>query len=209
MSFTSPDLAKQIALSTPRIDTYLAACGDALSPLGAAIELYAWNSAVAAAFMHPLQFCEIVVRNAVAEALASAYGDRWPWSQGFFLSLPDPKGKAFKPRQALLAARLKAEMSAKDGQGSTDKVIAEMSFAFWESLFTARFDDGLWNKHIKRLFPNAPATLPYHKLRAEIRAADLQPCQHRPTLKLAAQNSKLKKTPQVARPGAFFSRYLS
>jgi len=35
-------------------------------------------------------------------------------------------------------------------------------------LFTARYDHGLWDNHLKRLFPHAPAALPYHKLRAEI-----------------------------------------
>lgn len=171
MSFTSLDLAKQTALSMPRMGTYLTACSNKPSPLSAAIHLYAWNAAISAAFIHPLHFCEVVVRNAVSEALTATYGAHWPWSQGFFLSLPDPGGSAFKPRQALLAARQKAEQSAGGNPPSADKAIAEMSFAFWESMFTARYDHGLWDNHLKRLFPHAPAALPYHKLRAEIRNA--------------------------------------
>lgn len=107
----------------------------------------------------------------MSEALTATYGAQWPWSQGFFLSLPETAGSVFKPRQALLAARQKAEQSAGTTPPSADKVIAEMSFAFWESMFTARYDHGLWDNHIKRLFPHAPAALPYYKLRAEIRSA--------------------------------------
>ncbi|WP_256671277.1 Abi family protein [Pseudomonas sp. EMN2] len=171
MSFMSPDLAKQAALSMPRMGTYLAACHNQPSPLSAAINLYAWNAAISAAFIHPLHFCEVVVRNAVSEALTATYGAQWPWSQGFFLSLPEQAGPVFKPRQALLAARQKAEQSAGGNPPSTDKAIAEMSFAFWESMFTARYDHGLWDNHLKRLFPNAPARLQYFELRAQIRAA--------------------------------------
>ncbi|MCU9529373.1 Abi family protein [Pseudomonas mosselii] len=171
MSFMSPDLAKQAALSIPRMGTYLAACNNQPSPLSAAVNLYAWNAAISAAFIHPLHFCEVVVRNAVSEALTATYGVQWPWNQGFYLSLPEQAGPVFKPRQALLAARLKAEQIAGANTPSTDKAIAEMSFAFWESMFTARYDHGLWDNHIKRLFPHAPAALPYYKLRSEIRSA--------------------------------------
>jgi hypothetical protein len=134
--------------------------------------LYAWNAQIAAAFMYPLHFCEVMIRNAVSEVLTVLYGFQWPWDQGFLLSLPDPAGaKPFKPRQAVLAARFKAEQSAKDGAPSTDKAIAEMSFAFWESMFTARFDHGLWTNHLKAQFPNAPVTMKYYELRSAIKKA--------------------------------------
>ncbi|HKS12478.1 MAG TPA: Abi family protein [Pseudomonas sp.] len=152
--------------------TYLAANAGQPSPLANAISLYAWNAAISAAFMHPLHFCEVAIRNAVSEALTLTYGPQWPWSQGFYYSLPDPSGsQPFKPRQALMAARQKAENSAGGGQPSTDKAIAEMSFAFWESMFTARYDHGLWTNHIKNLFPNAPATIAPHALRSDIKKA--------------------------------------
>lgn len=74
----SPDLAKQAALSIPRMGTYLAACHNHPSPLSAAINLYTWNAAISAAFIHPLHFCEVVVRNAVSEALTATYGRNGP-----------------------------------------------------------------------------------------------------------------------------------
>lgn len=169
MDLMSPDLARQATLSIPRMDTYLSACAGRASPLGSAIELYTWNSEVSAAFMHPLHFCEVVIRNAVSDALATTYGAQWPWEKGFLLSLPNPSSKnAFKPREALIKARNKALASAGGGNPSTGKVIAEMNFAFWESMFTKRNDPSLWQNQLLGLFPNAPSSTPYYVLRGGI-----------------------------------------
>lgn len=165
----SPDLARQAALSVPRMDTYLSANANKPSPLAAGVALYFWNASTAAAFMYPLHFCEVLIRNAVAEVLTTVYGPQWPWDNGFFLSLPHPSSpSAFKPRNALLAARKKAEDAAGTSNPSADKAIAEMSFAFWQSMFTARYDHGLWANHIKTAFPNAPAATPSHQVRSQI-----------------------------------------
>lgn len=43
-----------------------------------ALELYAWNALVSAALLMPLHICEVVLRNAVADALQSVYGTNWP-----------------------------------------------------------------------------------------------------------------------------------
>jgi hypothetical protein len=161
--------AIQATLSVPRIATYLSATHSD-PPLHGAIELYAWNAQISAAFMHPLHLCEVVVRNAISEALSAAYGKQWPWNNGFLLSLPSPAGRgAFNPRNAVLSATAKAQISANAGSNlSTDKAIAEMSFAFWESMLTKRHDSGLWATHLLRLFPNTAADTPYFTVRAHI-----------------------------------------
>lgn len=165
----SPELARQATLSLPRMATYLAANANTPSPLAAGIALYSWNASAAAAFMYPLHFCEVLIRNAVAEVLTKIYGPQWPWDNGFFLSLPNPSSpSAFRPRAALQAARKKAEDAAGTGTPSTDKAIAEMSFAFWQSMFTARYDHGLWANHLKTVFPNSPAALANHQVRSQI-----------------------------------------
>jgi hypothetical protein len=38
---------------------------------------------------------------------------------------------------------------------TTGKVIADLKFAFWQHLFTARHDVRLWNAHITAAFPHA------------------------------------------------------
>lgn len=37
----------------------------------AALALYVWNAEVSGAFMAPLHICEVVIRNAVSDALAA------------------------------------------------------------------------------------------------------------------------------------------
>jgi len=43
-----------------------------------------------------------------------------------------------------------------------------MSFAFWESMFTKRFDPGLWASQLMILFPNTPAGAQYYSVRSDI-----------------------------------------
>lgn len=77
------------ALSANRISTYEQAKGvtkaGLVRPLSLdkALELYAWNAQVSAAFLHPLHICEVVVRNGVANAIEAVYGPNWPWSAAF------------------------------------------------------------------------------------------------------------------------------
>ncbi len=52
-------------------------------------------------------------------------------------------------------------------QQTTGKVIAELKFAFWQTLFTARHDNRLWTPHIASTFPYAPA-MPVASLRSRV-----------------------------------------
>ena len=133
-------------LSPARMATYEAAARITGDDDPRAVALYTWNAQVSAALFIPLHFCEVVVRNAAADALEAVYGDRWPWSQVFVLSLPDPQRRnIYNPR-----ANLKKVASQ---QPSTGKVIAELNFVFWQELFTHRHDVRLWGLHLKRVFP--------------------------------------------------------
>jgi hypothetical protein len=53
-------------ISAPRFATYLQATGN---DRARALALYEWNLDLSAAFIVPLQICEIAVRNGVAEAI--------------------------------------------------------------------------------------------------------------------------------------------
>ena len=59
------------ALTAARMSTYEAATA-ATPQLAGALALYAWNAQVSAALMAPLHICEVVIRNAVADALAGS-----------------------------------------------------------------------------------------------------------------------------------------
>lgn len=155
--------AIQASLSVPRMATYVAATA-ANPALPGAVALYSWNAEIAAAFLHPLHICEVVIRNAVADALENIYGPNWPWDNGFQLSLPLQVGRLY-PRDELLK---KAQKIAARPHPSTGKVVAELAFAFWEFMFTQRHDPTIWSSQGALVIPHAPVGAQYFQIRAAI-----------------------------------------
>lgn len=153
----SNNSAVRAALSEPRFSTYLAATGNDEAK---AVALYGWNARVAAALMLPAHFAEVCTRNAASEAIERVYGPDWPWDHGFRTSLPNPPqaARTYNPRRDLI--------NTASRQPSTGKVIAELKFAFWPSMFTARHDGRLWTPHIRSVFPHASASA--SKLRSTV-----------------------------------------
>jgi hypothetical protein len=125
----------------------------------AALDLYDWNAQISGAFMAPLHICEVVMRNAVSDALTGIYGPRWPWSPVFEASLPSP-AVGYNPRRDL------QRNSA--AHPTTGKVIPELKFVFWQKMFTSRYDTRLWAPHLLRVLPNLDATKTVPQLRADI-----------------------------------------
>ena len=148
MASTVTEQSKAIAraLSHARMSTYESAAGCQQGAVEA-IALYTWNAQVSAALMHPLHVCEVTIRNAVSDVLLKQYGDRWPWSQGFEQSLPNPQ-KSYSPTRDLQSVRNRFQ--------KTSEVIPELKFVFWQTIFTKRHDKRLWNTHIQSTFPNLP-----------------------------------------------------
>ena len=155
----TPDELRELPeiISAPRFATYLQATGNNRAR---ALALYEWNLQLSAAFLVPLQVCEVAVRNGIAEAIEKIHGATWPWSNGFLRSLPRPKrGIDYNPEADLrsVAAR----------QTTTGKVIADLKFAFWEQLLTAGQDSRIWNAHFRAFFPGAPSSLTVGQARAQ------------------------------------------
>jgi hypothetical protein len=159
-----PEATLRRLLSTPRFDTYAHAAQRAGQQAGAAVTLYAWNARVAGAMLTPLHLCEIAIRNAVAEALEIVHGPRWPWVGGFEVSLPNP-ANAYSPRQDLTLTRGRFQ--------TTDRVVVELKFAFWESMFTSRHDNRIWTPHLLKVLPNLSASVPVSTHRLQL-ATDLK-----------------------------------
>lgn len=147
--------AVRMALSPARTSTYLHALRDRPPFLGKALDLYVWNSQLGAALMTPISTCEVVIRNSVDDALSALYGLRWPWNAGFYSAL-NTTG-----RDALVKAR--------NGQPTTGKVIAELSFGFWENMFKASFDAALWNPYLNVVLPNLPVGQTVQQSRFHVR----------------------------------------
>lgn len=139
----------RMALSVARMSSYEKAFKPGYE-IDAPLNLYAWNAEVSAAFLAPLHICEVVVRNAIADAIEAQYGERWPWSAGFERSLPDP-ANGYSQRKDLCNARR--------NQLTTGKVIPELKFAFWQKLLSQRHDMRLWNRYLTTIFPNIDSSL--------------------------------------------------
>ncbi|NOL50407.1 Abi family protein [Pelistega europaea] len=122
-------------LSAPRLSTY----EKKTHQLASAINLYQWNMQIASALFECLGVCEIVVRNAVAQAIQSIHGEQWVFSPRFLRSIPQ------KRREDLVRAR----------RSTVDKTIPELPFVFWQSFFTARFEKDIWYKQFRYVFPYA------------------------------------------------------
>jgi hypothetical protein len=152
------------ALSQTRLLTYERAVAATGYIKSAAVDLYDWNAQVSAAFMAPLHICEVVIRNAVSDALTAIYGAQWPWSSSFERSLPSPP-RDYNPRRDLITAR--------HSQHSAGKVVAELKFVFWQKMFTDRHDVRIWNHHLRRVLPHADANKTVTRIRQEI-YADLE-----------------------------------
>jgi hypothetical protein len=159
MTFTVEQLSNiPHTLSEPRFATYLQHSNNDPNH---ALELYQWNLEISSAFMTPIHLYEIVIRNAVIEPLEIVYTSNWPWDRSFILSLPDPS-RSYSPRKNLVNV-------SNDSRNTTmGKVVAELKFAFWEKMFTARHDVRLWNPHFRTVFSNAPSSHNIHYLREKI-----------------------------------------
>jgi len=144
------------SLSPARLETFEIATAARDDEDLAALDLYAWNARVSAAILAPLHLCEIVMRNAIAEAIMQVYGQGWPWSPGFERSLPDPL-REWSARKEIASARRNFR--------ATGKVIPELKFVFWQNLMTQRHDLRLWVPFLHQVFPNLDRSVPVSHLR--------------------------------------------
>lgn len=158
MASISPDDAIKTALSAARVGTYEAAT-TVVPALPGALALYAWNAQVSAAMLAPLHVCEVVVRNAVSDAVSAVYGANWPWSATFVTSLPNPTSGFSAAKELTQARNFKA---------TTGKVIPELKFVFWQTMFTSRFDGRIWTPHLRAVMPHLDPAKSVQQLRGLI-----------------------------------------
>lgn len=147
------------SLSAARMSTYEAATTPESIDDPAAVILYAWNAKVSGALLLPLHVCEVVIRNAVSDALEAVYGSQWPWSATFECSLPNPN-QGYSPRRDL--------QNARNAGTTTGKVIPELKFVFWQKMFTSRYDNRIWDSNLLSTFPSLNVVLGIPTLRQSI-----------------------------------------
>ena len=119
---------------------------------------YLLNMALCESLYSPLQMCEIALRNSIHSHLSNLFGRAdWYDDQGFALTrwaedeIEKAKSKLIKSAKPLTPGR----------------VVAELQFGFWTSLFEAHYErqTRFLPSAIKAVFPHLPKSLHHRKHR--------------------------------------------
>ena len=152
-------------LSVNRLRSYLEDCDN---DLDRALDLYAWNAQIAAAFLEDLGRLEVILRNRFDEALTalvSSSGLQDPWFDQTQLFLGHHGNRTIRttwPKQGC--------EQTKNGRllVDQDRVIAELGFGFWRFLCAGRHHTTMWVPALADQFPNHPARENAGLIRADV-----------------------------------------
>ena len=143
-------------LSSERLSIYRKHADDCLD---AALRLYAWNTAMCAAFYGPLQGLEVALRNAMHRELSWKYGPNWFDNAG--------TGLAAGAQRRIREVKKGLRRAGKPIE--PPNVVAALSFGFWVSLTDSgdklnsgcqtSYEDKLWRPALRRAFPSCNTTL--------------------------------------------------
>lgn len=115
-----------------------------------AAEDYAHNLQLAEAMMPVLNTLEIALRNGIHARLTARYKRRDWWTAW----IDEP---VFRWQNKEIAGAI-VKLSRRHEPQTPDKVIAELTFGFWSSLFNAQFQTILW-KDLRLVFNRCPKEL--------------------------------------------------
>jgi len=127
-----------------------------------ALELYEWNSQLAAAVLHDIGHFEVALRNAYDAAIQATWRGRSHWlvdddspvRRRVVLRMKTRDGRRVSVdihegmRQKIDKVRERVGFNAPPG-----KVIAELSFGFWRYMTTRHNTKVLWVPHLRHAFP--------------------------------------------------------
>lgn len=162
----------------------------------AALALYQWNINLCSEFFKIVHFCEIGLRNAVAEAISNVHGANWPWEPGFIASLHSPR-RGYSQKRELTRC---IERLEKDSEHITNS----LSFAFWERMLHSRHQQRIWNQQFSHVFPHVPFEIQINKSRRYLlnqvsytRVFRNQIAHHKPIINRANLKSDLDKMIEI------------
>lgn len=131
-------------LSSPRMGRYLKHCGgDKVRAVGA----YTHNMLIGEAFIPALHVLEVALRNGIHSCMSSHHG-RDDWYE-VWVGDPDFDEQLGYVREA------KRKLAQRGEPTSADKVVAELNFGFWTSLFNRKIIIHT-SKPLMLTFPRCP-----------------------------------------------------
>jgi hypothetical protein len=151
-------------LSRHRYDKYLSLANDDHE---LAMKIYLWNSDLSSAILRDLGHLEVAVRNAFDEQLCKADPDWAAKSSPAWLLLETGPERVRKDQRNLNnSSRILLGKAQRDlGPGMTHgKVIARLSFGFWQFLTVKKREATLWTRYLHKAFPKGTARSEVHSL---------------------------------------------
>ena len=134
------------ALSKERLAGYRLAAADTPRQV---VGRYLWNDALCTSVYSSLHFLEVSFRNHVHDALAGWVGlPAWYDATPSFLS----------QREAVVIRETKASLTHRAVPPIPGRVVAKLNFGFWTSLLSAEYEQKLWPRLLKPVFPGMPRT---------------------------------------------------
>lgn len=126
------------AISPERFARYQAATGSDVE----ALQLYAWNTAASTSLYPVLQTLEVTLRNAVHTSMTTAVSPNW---------FDDDSIMRGGEISAVEDARAWLNENAKPP--TPGRVVAELPFGYWVTLFSNKYDQSVWRMGLAGLFP--------------------------------------------------------
>lgn len=108
---------------------------------------YLWNTALGESLYPALQSLEVVLRNSIHFTAAEAFGTA-TWYENYLI-----------PRESSAIGEAKERLATRKKPITPGRVVAELHFGFWTSLFSKSYEQVLWPQLIEDAFPNLPRRL--------------------------------------------------
>jgi hypothetical protein len=110
---------------------------------------YNWNTVLSESFYTSLQTLEVALRNTIHNNASLHFGsDKW-------FENPD----LIHGEQQKKIKDVKDNLIKRNKNLSAGRILAELSFGFWTSLFNSQYDQLLWHPLIKKSFPYMKARI--------------------------------------------------
>ena len=122
-------------LSLERMSKYMDEAGGIKEK---ALSLYNKNTRTSELFYTPLQGFEILFRNSVYKAISQQYGENWLFEDNF-------------PFEYIQKQMISSVLDKKRLINTSPKLIAELSFGFWTSLFGRKYEE-VWRQILRKVF---------------------------------------------------------
>ena len=110
---------------------------------------YAWNIALSESFYPALQGLEVAIRNSIHDAATERFKTEYWFDEG----------KILHPAEFESVRKAKDILTKSNKPLDAGRIIAELNFGFWTSLFDVRYEQRLWPWLLKPVCASMPRTI--------------------------------------------------